>query len=195
MARTNAESVIFGWAGCMNATCRLKRAASAMMVLLFRSFWWGLLSMIPLTITVAAIYGLIGLIGKDYDMPVAVLSSLSLGLAIDYAIHFLSRARNATLEHGSWRAAAPHVFGEPARAITRNAIVVGVGFLPLLLAPLVPYQTVGLFIALILLSAGAATLLILPALIGTLEGRLFRKSSPAPAAAPPPPSVTEGVPS
>lgn len=145
----------------------------AMMVLLFRSFWWGLLSMIPLTITVAAIYGLIGLIGKDYDMPVAVLSSLSLGLAIDYAIHFLSRARAATREHGSWRAAAPHVFGEPARAITRNAIVVGVGFLPLLLAPLVPYQTVGFFIALILLSAGAATLLILPALIGILERRLF----------------------
>ena len=129
--------------------------------------------MIPLTITVASIYGLIGWIGKDYDMPVAVLSSLSLGLAIDYAIHFLSRARSAVREHGSWAAAAPIVFGEPARAITRNAIVVGVGFLPLLLAPLRPYQTVGFFIALILIFAGVATVLILPALIGLLERWLF----------------------
>ena len=145
----------------------------AMMIALFRSFWWGILSMIPLTITVASIYGLIGWIGKDYDMPVAVLSSLSLGLAIDYAIHFLSRARSAVREHGSWAAAAPIVFGEPARAITRNAIVVGVGFLPLLLAPLRPYQTVGFFIALILIFAGVATVLILPALIGLLERWLF----------------------
>ncbi|MBS3821394.1 MAG: MMPL family transporter, partial [Phycisphaerae bacterium] len=145
-----------------------------MMIALFRSALWGLLSMIPLLVTVGFIYGLIGLIGKDYDMPVAVLSSLSLGLAIDYAIHFLARGRRAVLQrYGNWPDAAPYVFGEPARAITRNAIVVGVGFAPLLLAPLTPYKTVGLFIALILLTAGAATLLILPALMRLLEPLLF----------------------
>lgn len=51
-----------------------------MMALLFRSFLWGLLAMAPLTVTIGLIYGVIGLIGKDYDMPVAVLSSLALGL-------------------------------------------------------------------------------------------------------------------
>ena len=113
-----------------------------MMIVLFRSVLWGLLSMLPLTLTVAVIYGIIGLVGKDYDMPVAVLSSLSLGLAIDYAIHFLARSRELARQHGSWNAARERVFGEPARAISRNIVVVGVGFLPLLLAPLVPYQTV-----------------------------------------------------
>ena len=49
-----------------------------MMTVLFRSALWGILSMIPLTITIAAIYGAVGLIGKDYDMPVAVLSSMTL---------------------------------------------------------------------------------------------------------------------
>jgi len=145
-----------------------------MMVLLFRSFFWGLLSMIPLTVTVGLIYGIIGLIGKDYDMPVAVLSSLSIGLAVDYAIHFLSRAREYTARYGSWEAAIGPLFSEPAMAIARNAIVVGVGFLPLLAAPLVPYQTVGVFIAAILFMAGVSSLLILPALI-TLMPRLFFK--------------------
>jgi len=65
------------------------------------------------------------------------------------------------------------MFGEPARAITRNVIVIGVGFLPLLAAPLVPYQTVGIFIAAILLAAGVATLFLLPALITVMERRLF----------------------
>ena len=148
-----------------------------MMIALFRSVLWGILSMIPLTITVALIYGLTGLMGKDYDMPVAVLSSLSLGLAVDYSIHFLARSRDLQKLHGSWRVAAAAVFDEPARAITRNVVVVGVGFLPLVLAPLVPYQTVGILIAAILITAGAASLLILPAWLTVLQRWMFPRTT------------------
>jgi uncharacterized membrane protein YdfJ with MMPL/SSD domain len=144
-----------------------------MMIVLFRSVLWGVLSMIPLTVTVGLIYGLTGILGKDYDMPVAVLSSLSLGLAVDYAIHFLSRTRQAVASHGTWEKARSAVFGEPARAISRNAVVVGLGFLPLILAPLVPYQTVGILIAGILLAAGGASLVVLPALVTILQRWLF----------------------
>lgn len=147
-----------------------------MMIFLYRSALWGLLSMIPLLATIGLIYGVIGLIGKDYDMPVAVLSSLSLGLAVDYAIHFLSRSREIRAKTGSWAEATDKVFGEPARAISRNVIVVGIAFLPLLAAPLVPYQTVGIFIAAILFTAGVASLFVLPAAITLLEGWLFPAS-------------------
>lgn len=147
-----------------------------MMILLFRSLWWGTLSMVPLAVTIALIYGIIGLVGKDYDMPVAVLSSLSLGLAIDYAIHFLARTREIRKKHPHWQSALQDVFGEPARAIARNVIVIGVGFMPLLAAPLVPYQTVGFFISAILVIAGAASLLILPALITLFRKQLFKNS-------------------
>jgi hypothetical protein len=53
---------------------------------------------------------------------------------------------------------------------------VGIGFLPLLLAPLVPYQTVGLFIAAILLLAGVSTVLLLPSAIALLERLLFPRT-------------------
>lgn len=149
-----------------------------LMTILFRSALWGLLSMVPLTVTIAAIYGAVGLIGKAYDMPVAVLSSLSLGLAIDFAIHFLARSRRYYETHGSWEAAVPAVFGEPARAITRNIIVIAVGFTPLLFAPLMPYKTVGALLATILLISGVATLLILPVLVRVLESRLFVTKQP-----------------
>ncbi len=161
-------------AGMMKAFLGSFVIVLSMMVFLFRSFWWGLLSMIPLTITIALTYGIIGLIGKNYDMPVAVLSSLSLGLAVDYAIHFLARSRELRQHFSSWRETVSAVYGEPARAITRNIIVIGCGFLPLLAAPLIPYQTVGVFISTILLLAGATTLLLLPALIRLFEHRLFR---------------------
>lgn len=151
-------------------------AVLLMMIVLFRSGLWGFLSMIPLTVTIGLIYGIIGLIGKDYDMPVAVLSSLTLGLAVDFAIHFLERGRVAYEEHGSWEATYPHFFGEPARAIVKNVIVISVGFLPLLLAPLVPYNTVGIFMASILWTSGVGTLIIMPALVRVLEPLLFPKT-------------------
>ncbi len=150
-------------------------AVLTLMVVLFRSVWWGALSMIPLTATILMIYGLIGLIGKDYDMPIAVLSSLSLGLAIDYAIHFNARTREAFARLGDWPRTIDAVFGEPARAIARNVVVIGAGFLPLLFAPLVPYQTVGAFISAILVLAGIATLFALPAIMSELQGLFFRR--------------------
>jgi len=165
--------------GMANALAGSFAVVLLMMVVLFRSVLWGVLSMVPLTVTVGLIYGVLGLLGKDYDMPVAVLSSLSLGLAIDYAIHFLARSRRLHETYGSWDEARPHVFGEPARAIARNVMVVGVGFLPLLLAPLVPYQTVGMLIAAILIAAGAASLLILPASIQLLQKPLFGRRDAA----------------
>ena len=148
-----------------------------MMAFLFRSIWWGVLSMVPLTITIAMTYGVIGLIGKNYDMPIAILSSLSLGLAVDYAIHFLARSRYYSQFHSSWKETLEDVFGEPARAIFRNIIIIGCGFLPLLLAPLVPYQTVGVFISSILFLAGAASLVLLPALMRLFERQLFKSTS------------------
>ncbi|MHA1550133.1 MAG: efflux RND transporter permease subunit [Alphaproteobacteria bacterium] len=146
-----------------------------LMIVLFRSFAWGALAMFPLSITIVGIYGLIGWIGKDYDMPIAVLSSLSLGLAVDYAIHFLERTRESVRKHKTWEKARVEIFGEPARAILRNVIVVSVGFVPLLFASLLPYQTVGIFISAILFFAGTVTLGILPATLSLFKKWIFKE--------------------
>ena len=145
----------------------------AMMSILFRSPLWGLLCMLPLTITIIILYGIIGFIGKDYDMPAAIESALSLGLAVDFAIHFLARSRELVQRHGSWERAVNPMFGAPARAISRNAIMVALGFVPLVAAPLVPYQTVGFFLSAIMAVSGIGTLIILPALIRVFQDRLF----------------------
>ena len=143
-----------------------------MMMVLFRSPLFGLLSMIPLSVTIAFIYGLIGLVGKDYDMPVAVLSAMTLGLSVDFAIHFLQRSRNIHQATGSWSQTLTAMFYGPGRAISRNAVVIAIGFLPLLTSPLVPYNTVGFFMAAIMAVSSAVTLLLLPALLSMLRRRL-----------------------
>ncbi|WJG10790.1 MMPL family transporter [Aliiglaciecola sp. LCG003] len=145
-----------------------------MMILLFRSFVFGVLAMLPLTITISAIYGLIGFIGKDYDMPIAVLSALTLGLSVDFAIHFLERARSVFAQTGDIKRTFELMFDEPASAITRNALVIALGFTPLLFAPLVPYITVGVFLASIMAISALVTLLLLPAVMTVGKKFVFK---------------------
>ncbi|KHT48710.1 RND transporter [Alteromonas macleodii] len=147
-----------------------------MMVLLLRSLIFGVLAMLPLTITITFIYGAIGIVGKDYDMPIAVLSALTLGLSVDFAIHFLARAKEIYKQTGNVSKTFDAMFEEPASAITRNALVIALGFTPLLLAPLVPYITVGIFLASIMFISALVTLLVLPAAMKLLKRWVFKEA-------------------
>ena len=148
-----------------------------MMMILFRSIKYGVLAMLPLTFTITMIYGLIGWFGKAYDMPIAVLSALTLGLSIDFAIHFIQRVRELEKEYKSLSQALTAMFQEPSRAISRNAIVIAIGFTPLLLSPLMPYITVGFFLASIMMMSALVTLVLLPALLTLLNKNMNKVSS------------------
>lgn len=153
-------------AGMIEALSGSALMVLVIMIILFRSFWWGVLSIIPLAMAITFIYGLAGLMGKDYDMPIAIISALALGLSIDFAIHFMESVREHLKQAGGSPTEAIHiVFKEPARAIARNAVVVALGFSPLLFASLVPYQTVGWLMMSIMVASALATLLVLPAIL------------------------------
>ena len=145
-----------------------------LMVLEFRSVRLGIISMLPLTFAIICSYGLVGLLGKDYDMPIAVCSSLSLGMAIDFAIHFLQRFKAGYKKYNNAEATNTYMFQEPARAITRNAIVITFGFLPLLGATLTPYITVGTFFATLMMFSFLTTLILLPAVMRLWGKTLFK---------------------
>ena len=67
------------------------------------------------------------------------------------------------------------MFQEPGRAITRNAIVIAIGFLPLLAAPLVPYNTVGFLMAAIMAVSSVVTVVLLPSIMMQIQNRLSPK--------------------
>jgi predicted RND superfamily exporter protein len=173
-------------AGMLNSLMGAFAMVFLMMAFLFRSVRVGLLAMVPLSVTILGVYGIIGWIGKDYDMPIAVLSSLTLGLSVDFAIHFIERTRTFLRDSGSFEVAEEQMFEEPARAIARNAIVIAIGFTPLFFAPLVPYMTVGAFMAAIMALSGVTTLILLPALMSWAGRWIFPEMKPRAAPAVPP---------
>ncbi|MBI4824551.1 MAG: MMPL family transporter [Nitrospirae bacterium] len=142
----------------------------------FRSIKWAIVGYMPLLFTILLIYGVVGFIGKDFDMPISVLSCLSLGMAVDFAIHFVSRLRQRLNEASGeslsdallWTAA------RPGKGIMRNAILFAASFAVMLFAPLTPYITVGAFIVSMMLFSALMTIIYLPALITLMQSWLFK---------------------
>jgi hypothetical protein len=146
-------------------------ACFLLLVILFRSLVLGVLGALPLILSVLFCYGVVGWTGKEYDMPIAVCSSLAVGEGIDFAIHYIHRWRAQTsLGHGP-EYVNSYMFGAPGRAILRNVVVVAIGFLPLLLSTLTPYITTGYFFAGLMAAAGATTFFVLPPMLRFLSRR------------------------
>ena len=144
----------------------------------FRSLRWAVVGGTPLLFTILVIYGVVGWSGKQFDMPIAVLSCLSLGMAVDFSIHFIGRFRQRMADTGEEPVAALHWTGErPGRGIVRNAILFAAAFSVMLFAPLTPYVTVGAFIAAMMLLSAVLTLLLVPALILTFRRGLLSGAS------------------
>jgi predicted RND superfamily exporter protein len=155
----------------------LSLLGSAVVILLlliidFRSVAWGAIGILPLAFTIVVSYGTLAWLGKEFTMPIEVISALALGMAVDFAIHFIARFRERYHRTNDLEGAIAWTMAVPGMAILRNAIILLVGFLVLLFAPLTPYVTVGGFIAAIMLLSSVTTLFFLPALIKTFERRL-----------------------
>ncbi|OGA72167.1 MAG: hypothetical protein A3G81_32785 [Betaproteobacteria bacterium RIFCSPLOWO2_12_FULL_65_14] len=151
----------------------------------FRSAKWALVGYVPLLVTILLIYGVVGFTGKDFDMPLSVLSTLSLGMAVDFAIHFVSRFRQRLAEtRGEVREALLWTAARPGKGILRNALLFAAAFSVMLFAPLTPYVAVGAFIVSMMLLSALLTILCLPALI--MLGRGWLLEQPAPNLAPAP---------
>jgi len=103
-------------------------------------------------------------------MPVAVLSTLSLGMAIDFAIHFVARFRKRYGESANLQDALIWTVARPGKGIFLNAVLFALGFSVMVLADLTPYITVGVFMASIMLLSSVTSVIYLPGLI-----QLFRK--------------------
>jgi len=131
----------------------------------FRSFKWGLVSYFPLIFTIVLIYGVVGFIGKDFDMPISVLSTLSLGMAVDFSIHFIKRFKQRYETEKDLQKALIWTVERPGKGILRNALLFSLAFSVMIFASLTPYITVGIFIASLMMISAFLTLIYLPALI------------------------------
>ena len=126
----------------------------------------GVVSWIPLMMVVVWVYGLMGYTGYNINSQTVTIGALSLGLGVDYAVHFTTRLEEE---------AAHHPFGDPVewvskstattgRAMAGAALTTAGGFAVLNLSALLPLRLFGQAFVVAITLALLSSLLILPAL-------------------------------
>ena len=132
---------------------------------LFRSLTAGLLSGGTLGLAMAILFGLMGLLGIDLNLPTAMLSSIVIGVGVDYTIHFLWRYRD---ERRAGRDAEEAVFQTlttTGRGIIINALSVAVGFAIMLVSSFMPVRNFGYLVVVSITACLAGALILMPALV------------------------------
>jgi hypothetical protein len=143
--------------------------------LMFRNVIVGLISSVPIIITALISFGIMGFLNIPLSTTTALLSSIAIGIGIDYAVHFLEQYRNNASKYNDKFKAAQLTMAHSGKAISFNAIVVIAGFMVLLFSVFPPNRELGALVSLNMFTSFAGTLTIMLVLL--YIGNVFIKKS------------------
>jgi len=143
------------------------------MMMIFRSVPAGLLSAIPLIFSLILMFGLMGYFNIKLDTAVAMLSSIMIGIGVDYTIHFLWRYKSERISGLSYSGAVIRTLTTTGRGITFNALSVIVGFSALLFSVFMPIKYFGFLTVISIFACLIGALIIIPALVLILKPKFL----------------------
>ncbi len=133
-------------------------------MIMFRSFVAGIISSIPLALSMMLLFGFMGFFNIELNIATAMLSSIMIGVGIDYTIHFLWRYREERGNGLNPRAAAKKTLTTTGRGIVFNALSVIVGFAVLLISSFLPVRFFGFLVVVSIGACLLGALILIPAL-------------------------------
>jgi len=141
---------------------------------MFRKVWVGLIGSIPIILTALISFGVMGLLNIPLSTTTALLSSIAMGIGIDYAVHFIERYRIYAAETSDKATTIRLTMQHSGRAIAYNALVVIAGFLVLLFSVFPPNRQLGALVSLNMFTSFLGTLTIMLLLLA--KSNLYFKS-------------------
>lgn len=134
--------------------------------------WWqlrslrqALLAMIPTALPVLLTVGLMGAAGISLNFATVLITSISLGIAVDDTIHFLARYRRELRIPLDRAKAIENTILQSGRAMTFTTIAMAAGCGISVLSDFAPIRTFGVLMAFTMFTALLADLLVLPYLL------------------------------
>ncbi|HIP49236.1 MAG TPA: RND family transporter [Lutibacter sp.] len=133
--------------------------------LMFRKLSIGLIGSVPIIVTAVISFGVMGFLDIPLNTTTALLSSIAIGIGIDYAVHFLEQYRHNAIGAANKMVTAQKTMAHSGRAIIYNAIVVIAGFLVLLFSVFPPNRELGALVSLNMFTSFVGTLTIMLVLL------------------------------
>lgn len=137
---------------------------SFVFIFVFRSVKGGLLSIIPNLFPILVAFGLMGFLDFALDIDTLLVAPITIGIAVDDTIHFLSRYRMEMMRHGDIQMAVRETFHEVGQAMIFTSLILSAGFLIFFLSDHSGLQHFGLLSAAAIFAAVIADLFFLPRL-------------------------------
>ncbi len=165
--------------------------AAIMLTLIYRNPILGLIAMIPVTISMIWVLGSMYFIGYTLNILTITVTSITIGVGIDYSCYITERFRSVADQTGDITKAVIETISRTGSAILIAALSSMFGFGVLAFAPIPPQQQFGIITAITLIYTFISSIVILPlVLAGWAKWRKKRKGY---IVRPGPPKKIEGI--
>ena len=144
------------------------------LAVLFRSLKLAFVGALPNAFTVLFILGLIGLIGIPLDIMTITTAAITVGVGVDYAIHYIHRYKKEYAQVGDRYKALRTAQTTVGKALYFTSITIALGFLILILSNFTPSIHFGFLTSLAMLISLFATFSVIPLLLAATPTQPFK---------------------
>jgi predicted RND superfamily exporter protein len=144
--------------------------------LVFRSFRGGMTGSLPLIISIIVLFGFMGLTGIALDAATALLSSVMIGVGVDFTIQYMRCFNGAVRQGLTFREATEIAISTIGRSIIINAVSVMAGFSALIFSKFTSIRFFGYLVDLSIGTCLIGALIIIPAFLMFFKPRFIEKN-------------------
>ncbi len=143
---------------------------SLVLILFFRSFKFGIISLLPNLLPAAAAFGIWGLFVGQVGIALSVVTGMTLGIVVDDTVHFMSKYLRARREkHMNAKEAVHYAFNSVGIALLVTSVVLIAGFMIMAQSHFQLNAGMGLLTSILIALALVIDLMMLPPLLIKLE--------------------------
>ncbi len=143
---------------------------SMVLILFFRSFKYGVISLLPNLLPAAAAFGVWGLFVGQVGLALSVVTGMTLGIVVDDTVHFMSKYLRARREKGfDAKQAVHYAFNSVGIALLVTSVVLIAGFMIMAQSHFELNAGMGLLTSVVIALALAIDFMLLPPLLIKLE--------------------------
>ncbi len=152
---------------------------SALLIFALRSVRLGLISLMPNIAPAVIGFGLWALISGEINLGLSVVVTLTLGIVVDDAVHFLSKYQRARREGQTAEQAVRYAFHTVGRALWITTVVLVAGFSVLAMSSFRLNADMGQLSAIVIFIALVVDFLFLPTLLILFDKKAYLQESPS----------------
>jgi hydrophobe/amphiphile efflux-3 (HAE3) family protein len=139
--------------------------AAIVLIIVYRNPILGLISILPVGVSVLWIIGSVYFIGYSFNIMTVMVTSITIGIGVDFCIHTTERFRLTADRTGDVCEAVSKTVGHTGGALFIAALTTAAGFAMMILAPIPPEQQFGIITSLTIVYSYLTSIFVLPPIL------------------------------